>query len=177
MGEHMSYSRSISALLLCLVAALGYANWTLATHEIDIAPLPPSQGVTSEQFDPPLPQAEIAQRPLADYRETVTRPLFSPTRTPIVPKQAVESSAEIVTEPSPPAPAPVEPSRLKVAGVMLVAGRMQRALVRLEGESHGKWVEVGNEIQGWKLTRIERGLVVVEKEGGLEELLLYSPSR
>lgn len=177
MGEYMSYSRIISALLLCLVAALGYTNWTLVTHEIEVSPLTSLQGRASDQFDPPVLQADPINRPLADYRETVTRPLFNPTRAPIVEMQAAASPAETASELPQPAPAPLEPSRLKVAGVMLMAGRTQRALLRIEGEPYGKWVDVGSEIHGWKLTRIERGLVVVEKEGGLEELLLHSPSR
>lgn len=170
-------SRTISALLLCLVVALGYANWTLARHEIDITPLTPTQVGADDQFDPPVLPTDTIKQPLSDYRETVTRPLFSPTRTPIVAAQAGESSPEIVTAPSLPETAPVEPSRLKVAGVMLLAGRMQRALIRAEGQQHGKWVDVGSEIQGWKLMRIEQGLVVVQREGSLEELRLHSPPR
>ena len=173
----MSSSRPASALLLCLVAALGYANWTLTRHEIDITPLAPPQAATSNQAALPMPQAEPSRPPLSDYRETITRPLFSPSRKPVVPVQADDSSAELVKEPPPPGPAPLEPSGLKVAGVMVAKGRMQRALLRVEGQPHGQWVAVGSEIRGWKLTRIEEDLVVVEREGGLEELLLHSPPR
>ena len=177
MGEQVPYSRTISAVLLCLVAALGYTNWTLARHEIDISPLTPTQVDGTDQFDPPVLPADTIKQPLSDYRETVTRPLFSPTRTPAVAAQAGESSPQLVTAPSLPEAIPVEPSRLKVAGVILLAGRIQRALIRAEGQPHGKWVDVGSEIQGWKLMRIEQGFVVVQREGSLEELRLHSPPR
>jgi hypothetical protein len=66
----------------------------------------------------------------------------------------------------------VAPSRLSLVGVMGTGGRAKRALLRPEGQAHGTWVELGGEIDGWRLARIEDSRVVIEKGGGREELAL-----
>lgn len=164
------YNSSTTALLLGAVAALLVLNWKISGMELDTSPLP-------DEVAGPTSAAPVAEHveirplgPLTAYRETLTRPLFHPSRRPLV---APAPSAEAPAEP-PAEIAAAEPSRMKLLGLIRTGARAQRALIRLEGQPYGTWVDVGGEIEGWRLSSIEPNKVLIEKNGGREELLLYS---
>jgi hypothetical protein len=56
------------------------------------------------------------------------------------------------------------------------SGGKGRALLRPEGQTYGTWVDVGGEIDGWRLSAITDSRVLIEKSGGQEELLLHAPA-
>ncbi|MGQ0672489.1 MAG: hypothetical protein ACT4N2_06355 [Hyphomicrobium sp.] len=165
-------------LLLWLAGALALLNTRLADMPIDISPLASEADPADRASGPALTQPGLASqlKPLSDYRETVSRPLFQPTRRPVVPSPNTE-------EDLPPAPAseqteiiPAAPSGLSLVGLM-GSGGSRRALLRPNGQSHGTWLTVGRDIDGWRLSRIEENHVLIEKDGSKEELFLHQSSK
>jgi hypothetical protein len=164
-------------LLVWLVAALGLLNWTLADMPVDISPLDvpvasdvapkPAAGETSPEW---------SQRSLAELSDTVARPLFHPTRRPVVVRTAAPVEPDMAPT-LPPEPTGAPASRLSLIGVMGTGGKNRRALLRAEGQAYGTWVDVGGEIDGWRLSAIEDNRVLIEKSGGREELVLHPPAK
>ena len=163
-------------LLLCLVAALGFANWKLAELPIDISPSSPDKAAGAQTAEPAAGTEDTnpAPRPLAELQETVARPLFHPSRRLYV--AAAEKAPELVADAAPEVAelAASAPSRLMLVGLMRVPGGSQRALIRAEGQAFGTWVSLGEEIDGWRLASVEDNRVTIEKSGGKVELLLHA---
>lgn len=162
-----------TGLLAILVAALGAFNWNLAGTEVDISPLGRDAAAVE-----PAANSESAipsfrpHRSLSEFSETVSRPLFHPTRRPVVVAAASQTDSEI--KPAQPAePADVPTSRFSLVGVMINGGNA-RALIRAEGQTYGTWVDAGGVLDGWRLSAIKSDRVSIEKDGGQEELLLHA---
>lgn len=160
--------------LIWLIAALGLLNWKLAEMQVDISPLQDdvTAAVTPKTSETEMP-VDPARQSLAELSETVSRPLFHPTRRPVVVRNAGPTDASEATGQSP-VPAPVQLSRLSLVGLMGTDGKNRRALLRAEGRPFGIWIDEGNEIDGWRLSAIEDNRVLIEKDGGQEELLLHA---
>ncbi len=56
---------------------------------------------------------------------------------------------------------------------MLNGAQIRRALIRSESQPNGIWAEVGSEIGGWRITKIDDVRVVIEGSGSTEELRLH----
>ncbi len=162
-------------MLGSLIAALGFLNWKLTGMPVDISPL---QGGASTNDAPNSAAGDLpsdsARRPLSELSETVSRPLFHPTRRPVVDRPSEPSEPEAIAAATRELAA-VQSSRLSLVGVMKSGGK-GRALLRPEGQTYGTWVEVGGEIDGWRLSAITDSRVLIEKSGGQEELLLHAPA-
>ncbi len=148
--------------------ALAYMNWHLATTSVDVSPLAVSVPATSEADA--LKEEELA--PLAPLTskdrlaETLERPLFNATRRP---------DPEVPETPDLAAPASDATAfgNLKLVGLMQW-GANQRALIRVSGEPYARWVELGGDVNGWKLRAIENNSVVVEQDDRRHEIKLVA---
>ena len=164
-------------LLAALVASLGVLNWKLADLPVDISPL--TEVATAVEATKPAAgeaPADAPRRSLAELSETVSRPLFHPTRRPVFVRPAAPAEPEVAKAPEPlPEPA-AQPSRLSLVGVMGTGAKGRRALIRAEGQTYGTWIDAGGEIEGWRLSAIEDNRVLIEKSGGKEVLLLHAPA-
>lgn len=62
--------------------------------------------------------------------------------------------------------------RLRLVGVMQVGQAPERALIRGVTYDQGKWLSVGEVIQGWQLRQITKDSALVEREGQIRRLQL-----
>jgi hypothetical protein len=143
-----------------LCAALGAAVTLELTGGLEFAP-----EVTAAP--PAEPSLDRLQEPLEfeppsrdGLEEIIARPLFSPSRRPVV---AVEQAA---------APAPVEalPS-LVLIGVLLTE-HQQAALMQPADGGEPSWVREGGNVQGWRIEKIERSRVLLRSNDRLDTVEL-----
>jgi hypothetical protein len=158
--------------LALVVAGLCYLNWWQANTIIDIAPIAPeaANDAVPDSTQPVAP-ANDALKSLADFSETVSRPLFRSDRRPPVAKPA-EMPAPTVQEP-PPALSPAD--SLRLVGMMRSGTSARRALIRVAGLPTATWVETGGEVGGWTVGKIEADRVLIERNGDKAELKLFAP--
>ena len=156
-----------TALLTALgaMSAIGWAQWTVP---IDTAPI---------QADGSRPALDVASlptesdvfvpKPLAVFRETTARPLFSETRRPIR-RKTVNAS-----KPKPkPVPAHIPISQLRLTGV-IVKGEMLRALIYSPSSPDGAWLAIDDVVGGWKILEIKGDFARLEADGESRKLQLY----
>ncbi len=164
----------ISGGLVSLVVALGLLNWSLAETPVDISPIPAMDGTAAGSKGATVTaQEETLPSSIASLGETVARPLFSPTRRPMVATPPAFAALSAATA-SAPSEASTPFSRLSLIGLMRV-GDHSRALIRSEGNPQGAWTEVGHEIGGWRLSQIDDNRVLIEGVVTREELVLHAP--
>jgi len=161
----MRQSRSLAITFLgSVVAALAVLTWSIARSEIDVSPLKPA----SIQTEPTRAATELPADPLRGtgpeaFPQTTARPLFSQTRRP--PERAPTVAA-------PKAVATPRPTDWRLAGIMNGAGG-ERALIVTKSDPDGRWLAVGSEFGGWRLTTIQRDHVRIEAGGVKHDLKLY----
>lgn len=157
--------------LALVVAGLCYLNWWQATTIIGIAPIvvEPTGDAAPISAQPVAPASD-ALKSLADFSETVTRPLFRSDRRPPVSKPS-ETPASTVQEPP---PVLSSADTLRLIGMMRSGTQARRALIRVAGLPNATWVETGGEIGGWTVGRIEADRVLIERNGDKAELKLFA---
>jgi hypothetical protein len=147
----MRSSRVVNFLCVLLVAVLG------------------SDAVVAEQQ--PLSAAAlsnpVAAQSLDELSATLDRPLFSPGRRPPAPPPppAVQAAA-------PPAPPPPPPNLILFGVVM--DGEGARALVRTGADKKVLRAQIGDDIDGWKVSQIEGRKVVLSLDGRFATFTLFS---
>lgn len=152
----------ITLLLTASVIGLGALNWHVLTTEIDVSPIhPPARPKQTAAPVEALPQNPV--KSLADFGETLERPLFSVTRRP-----------PVKAEPPPP---PVVQQRQDSTGIVLVgvmhdASGTRRALIRWGKDNEARWTWPGDRINGWSVRNIAEKEVVIEASGQVESLTL-----
>jgi hypothetical protein len=150
----MRSSRVVNFLCVLLVAVLG------------------SDAVVAEQQ--PLSAAAlsnpVAAQSLDELSATLDRPLFSPGRRPPAPPPppAVQAAA-------PPAPPPPPPNLILFGVVM--DGEGARALVRTGADKKVLRAQIGDDIDGWKVSQIEGRKVVLSLDGRFATFTLFSGDR
>jgi hypothetical protein len=167
------YQRSRLPLLLVLGAVLGMAllNWRLLTTDIDVSP-----ASSGDAADPALLSAsdwlpgDAGAAETVTYPEMLARPLFRSSRRPA---EAVEP--EIAAQESAPQPqhAAKLPEDIRLVGIMKETGEAGRALIRSGDSPTGQWLEIGQVLEGWRLSRIEAGSVYFETGGEKHKLSLF----
>ena len=105
------------------------------------------------------------------FSQSMTRPIFSRTRLPFKPPQPV-----LPAPPPMPLPAIVPPRQaeegIALLGIVL-SGDTRRALLRLRAFPQGKWVTVGEEVNGWRLSEVAPDRVMLQAVGQSLQLKLY----
>jgi hypothetical protein len=153
------------AALTGAVGVLSLLTAYLFLTPIDTSPIAPPADKAEAQS---LARAELAtaldKKTPDQFRETVGRPLFNPTRKPVERAQVAAGRPK------------AEPVDLRLIGIMKVPNGPPRALLRSADEPTGKWIAEGAEIAGWRLKKIDDRSVVVQSGARSEELIL-SPTR
>lgn len=129
-----------------------------APRPIPAGPREPSTRPVSVPAPAGMTRAEPYLEPLSHYEEAIERPLFSPDRRP-----PAEPGAFVAPAPaSEPARAPVPPPDLDVLGLAVDREAGGSALVRLRGQI--RRVYPGEEIEGWRIARIDRDGLTLERD-------------
>ncbi len=158
--------------LAVVVAGLCYLNWWQANAPIDISPVVPAPGEdTGQQAHTASGTIARTDPALQELSETLARPIFRSDRRPAAAKP-VETSAPAAQE-QPPPQSSVD--TLRLVGMMRSGTSAQRALIRVAGLPNAEWVEVGGQIGGWTVGKIEPDRVLVKRNGDTAELKLFAP--
>ena len=161
------------AILLCfalLIAsgALGSIGWDLWTSEIDASPAAAGVAWTTIDLSELDRRPErFKSKPLAAYRQTTERPLFSSTRRPPKPGPA---PAKVKQKPKPPSHVPI--GQLQLAGV-IVTGNEKLALIRSPAAPDGSWHAERDIVGGWKILEIQGNFASLLAGEAREKLPLY----
>ncbi|WP_287178409.1 hypothetical protein [Mesorhizobium sp.] len=114
-----------------------------------------------------------------DFTETFERPLFSPTRRKFVPEPVAPQLAEVASDPVEQQPAPenvapaVAPTLL---GISIHSGAA-KALLRIAGSDAALWYGKDETVDGWKVSNIDKGQAVLERDGKITRISLYPSSQ
>jgi hypothetical protein len=114
----------------------------------------------------------VAAQSLEQLSTIVDRPLFSPSRRPPAPPPA---PPPIVQAAEPPAPPP-SPPNLVLFGVVM-DGESARAVIRAGADKKVVRAQIGDEIDGWKVSQIEGRKVVLSLDGRFATFTLFSDDR
>lgn len=142
-----------SILLLWSVVMLGAAAPALAQDQPAAAPANP-----------------VAAQALDKLSTTLDHPLFSPTRRPPAPPPPP------VAQVPPPPPPPPPPPNLVLFGVVM-DGEGARAVVRTGADKKLLRAQIGDDIEGWKVSQIEGRKVVLSLDGRFATFTLFSDDR
>ena len=154
----------LGMVLGAAVIALGALNVQLALTPVDTSPITVSAPVTTVASIQDLALLPGAPRPIAEFRETLARPLFVQSRRP---PEARPPAPETT---APPTEKPLEPPALRLTGIVDISSSGRRALIVSPGEPSGRWLPEGAEIDGWRLVSIERLAVQISHGGRLRQL-------
>jgi hypothetical protein len=167
---------SVKLVALIATAGLCYATWIAATHPIETSAvmLP---ALTAERTADVDRAPVVRQYDLADFEETITRPIFSDTRRPAA-KDAAPSDGPVAPDvvAGDTATAPANHS-LRLLGTMQTGAAGDRALIQIQDAPRADWVSVGSELGGWRIVEIGRDSVAVELAGARTTLLMYPSNR
>ncbi|MBL6986094.1 MAG: hypothetical protein ISR72_03440 [Methylobacter sp.] len=150
---------------LCLIIA---GEWMYASYIRHLL----LTSINSEQLQnnktDELPEIELTKQPEDSYVDLVARPLFIKGRKPVdEPSSTAEQAA---TKP--------ESFDWDLAGIYgtqkTVSVLFSRSKTKVAKDNHRK-ITVGDEIDGWKLTEINKDRVVLKQDDKVKELLLRKP--
>jgi len=142
-----------SVLLLWSVVMLGAAAPALAQDQPAAAPVNP-----------------VAAQALDKLSTTLDHPLFSPTRRPPAPPPPPVAQAP------PPPPPPAPPPNLVLFGVVM-DGESARAVVRTGADRKLLRAQIGDDIEGWKVSQIDGRKMVLSLDGRFATFTLFSDDR
>jgi hypothetical protein len=111
----------------------------------------------------------VAAQSLDQLSATLDRPLFSPTRHPPPPPPPPPPAVQVVAPPPPPSP-----PNLVLFGVV-IDGEGARAVVRADNKLLR--AQVGDDIDGWKVSQIEGRKMVLSLDGRFATFTLFSDDR
>jgi hypothetical protein len=112
----------------------------------------------------------VAEQALDKLSTTLDRPLFSPSRRPPAPPPPPIAQAP------PPPPPPPPPPNLVLFGVVM-DGEGARAVVRTGADRKLLRAQIGDDIEGWKVSQIEGRKVVLSLDGRFATFTMFSDDR
>ena len=122
---------------------------------------------------PVAPDNPVAAQSLVQLSATLNRPLFSPSRHPPAPPPP---PPPVVPVAAPPPPPPAPPPNLVLFGVV-IDGEGARAVVRTGAGGKLLRAQIGDDIEGWKVSQIEGRKVVLSLDGRFATFMLFSDDR
>jgi hypothetical protein len=167
-----SWHPATKLLVVVAVLAIPYLAWT-SLGEAPAA-VTVSQRSAVPARDPAMSPAELPGEltlarlpPIDSFTAIVERPLFSPSRRPPLPIAAPVEEAE----PAEPEPLPEATSApaMRFVGTIGQGGAMTALIVR-EGHDVVDKLRVGDEVDGWRVSRVTASQLVIEHEA--ERLVL-----
>ncbi|WP_312408649.1 hypothetical protein [Rhizobium sp.] len=150
------------------IASLAVFNLVMSQTEIDLSPV---QGELPARLAPNS-KTEKTGPDIAglSLEQSLTRPLFSPTRRDYVAEETPTVPVEEVVE-EPPLQPDTSPLQLTLLGTRTFNG-IRSALVALP-DQQGDWVSVGDEIDGWTIVEVGTDRLVVGRAGQNVTVALY----
>jgi hypothetical protein len=126
--------------------------------------------------EPQEPTAAALSNPLAaqsmdGLSVTIDRPLFSPSRRPPAPPAPLPHAEQVVAPPAP----PPSPPNLVLYGIV-IDGESARAVVRVADNKILR-AQIGDDIEGWKVSQIEGRKVVLSLDGRFATFTLFNHDR
>ena len=152
---------------LMLVGGLAWVGLDRLVPPVDIGPIAPQPGQTAPAQGRAALKLRLDGARLADFPETLSRPLFWASRRP-----AEAPPATAAAQSAPPGAGASEAANLRLAGVMRVGSGKLRALLVSPEQPAGQWLEEGGVFGGWRLAQINPGGVALEAGGRRTELKL-----
>jgi hypothetical protein len=128
--------------------------------------------VQAQDSSAAAPSNPVAAQSLDQLSTILARPLFSPTRRPPAPPPAPPPIVQAAEPPAPPPP----PPNLVLFGVVM-DGESARAVVRSGADKKMVRAQIGDEIDGWKVSQIEGRKVVLSLDGRFATFTLFSDDR
>jgi hypothetical protein len=107
----------------------------------------------------------LAAQPLEKLSATIGRPLFSPSRRP--PPEPIVQSVEPVAAPPPP------PPDLVLSGIVM-DGQNARAVVRVGADKRIVHAQIGDNIDGWRVSQIDGRTLVLSLDGRSVTFTLFN---
>jgi len=150
------YSRPPAALILLLFLSASAFSTAARTEE--------------QEQSAAAPANPVAAQPLDQLSTMLDRPLFSPSRRPPAPPPP-----PVVQAPPPPTPPPPPPD-LVLFGVVM-DGEGARAVVRAGADKKILRAQIGDDIDGWKVSQIEGRKVVLSLDGRFATFKLFNDDR
>lgn len=169
-----SAQRLVSLFLLAFIVGLVALNIQQVQEPIDVSAIAPPE--TADPQNSPAPTLAAANLPsLAEFPETLMRPLFNADRRPrpAAPKPVAEAAPVPAPPSAPDAPAPTADG-FRLIGMMRKGETDKRALIRTPANAQAKWVAAGGEIDGWRIDLIGKDRVLLTKGRRETELLLHA---
>lgn len=170
----------IAALLLGVSTAAGVtprdANGLGDLNTSDnSAPSPVLRGRPAEQEPAPRPSGNpLWSIPLGELRATLDRPIFSPSRRPVVPTRIAPQPQEVAPPLQLPPPAPDEPVNLVLIGT--VANGVESIAVFVDPATRNAIrLRVGEAYNGWVLREIHGRDASMEKGDRIEPVSMPRP--
>ena len=170
--------RAFLVLLLSSVVVLGAAPPALAQDQpvqdrpVQDRPVQdqPVQDQHMKDQPPAAPANPVAAQALDKLSTTLDRPLFSPSRRPPAPPPPPPPVAQAPPPPPPP------PPNLVLFGVVM-DGEGARAVVRAGADRKLLRAQIGDDIDGWKVSQIEGRKVVLSLDGRFATFTMFSDDR
>ncbi len=160
MKDRARQSGRTSVFLLVLCFVLGYAVYA----ELKSGPIEPAAVIAAPPPQPAAARAAepaFAMRPIGDFSETVTRPLFLPSRRPLEPS---EEAPQIKT-------ADVERDIFALIGVIISEGE-HMALLRRRKTGEVLRVVEGQRVDGWRVEEIMADRMTLRQGDMTDEVAL-----
>lgn len=153
---------------LVLGAAVLYMAHTTLLSEVQVASR--AEAARSEPESVAVSYTEVVPIDLSEFAASLERPIFSPTRRPNEPKLAVTLPA---ADPVPVVESQIGSDEIDVLGTMETGGTPKAYLVSM---SDSRWVNIGDEFDGWNVMGIQNGLVVLERDGDIVVKQMFEQS-
>lgn len=150
----------LSGAVSLVLAALLAASLSAPARRWEPPPAPPFAAV-APPASAPLPPARI------DTAETMSRPLFVPSRRPPPPAPVAGSAS---------AAAPGTLANMTLIGTIVGPGA-RVALIRTSGASVVQRLAPGQSVNGWEVVEIGQDHVVIRAGAGEQKLVLPPPSQ
>jgi general secretion pathway protein N len=128
--------------------------------------------IAQTQDPPAAPSNPVAAQSLDQLSTMLDRPLFSPSRRPPAPPPAPAPVMQVAEPAAPPPP----PPNLVLFGVVM-DGESARAVVRAGADKKLVRAQIGDEIEGWKVSQIDGRKVVLSLDGRFATFTLFSDDR
>jgi len=151
----------LGGLVLIYLSPPRLGDYLASSEDTDPAPL---QIDTLQNFD------SLQVPALAQYAETVDRPLFYPER-----RQPEPEPPEPAAAPEPPPP-PEPDAEMTLIGV-LITPASTTAMVKVENAEKTDLLKIGDKVESWQLAEIKTESVLLRKGQQTKELLLERNQR
>lgn len=135
-----------------------------AVQALVVAAVLGAPGAYASETAPPAGlENPLAAIPLGELAATRDRPLFVPDRRPPPPVAMAHDA--------PPPPPPAEPPSLSLLAI-IIDGH-QRAIVRAESTGKILRLQVGDNVEGWRIARIEKQRIEIAHDSRAIEITMF----